>query len=83
MEGEPKLAILEWQDAWSDEKRVVEGDPYYERVVLIKEVGWVMIDNDDVVVLCREYSDHVVHDERMFSACVSVPRGMVRKLEYL
>ena len=79
----PRLATLVWEDAWSDERRVMEGDDYYKNVVLINEVGWVMFDDDERVVLCREYTDHAVHDERMFSACAVVPRGMVRELKYI
>lgn len=81
--ADPKIAIMVWQDAWSDERRVMTGDDYYLRDVFITEVGWVMCDDDERVVLCREYSDHVVHAERMFSSCISVPRGMVRKLTYV
>jgi len=79
----PRLAILVWQDAWSDEKRVLADDPYYTREVLITEAGWVMHDDEERVVICREFSDHVTHDERMFSSCISVPRGMVRELTYV
>lgn len=79
----PKFAIMVWQDAWSDEGRYLAGDPYFTREVLITEIGWVMFDDDERVVICREFSDHVTHNERMFSSCISVPRGMVRELTYV
>jgi len=79
--AKPQLVAVEWEDAWSDDKRVPAHEGYYEKAVIVQESGWLKTDDDERVVICRQYSDHIHNGaERMFSDCIAIPRGMVRKL---
>lgn len=79
--SQPPLVVVEWEDAWSDDKRVPEDEGYYEQAVIMQESGWLKTDDAERVVICRQYSDHVHNgDVRMFSDCIAIPRGMVRNI---
>lgn len=77
----PPYAVVEWDDAWEDTKRVLEDEEYYESGYIMHDAGWLKTDGDRVIV-CRQYSDSASHDQgfRMFANCLSVPRTMVRRL---
>jgi hypothetical protein len=79
--SKPQFAEVEWEDAWSDDKRVPAEEGYYEQAVIMHESGWLKTNDDERVVICRQYSDHIHNgDARMFSDCIAIPRGMVRNL---
>lgn len=77
--------MVVWEDAWSDDKRVPDAEGYYEQTVLVEESGWLKTNNKERVVICRQFSDHVVHEdnERMFSSCISIPKSLIRKMKVI
>lgn len=76
--SDPKIAIIEWEDASDDENTWVDrADAAAPAVVVHRQVGWVLETTKTHVLLTSTIS------EKLLASRTRIPRGMVRKITYL
>tara|TARA_R110000824_G_scaffold7807_2_gene35237 strand:- start:4060 stop:4323 length:264 start_codon:yes stop_codon:yes gene_type:complete len=76
------MVRITWLDArdtetgWLDIKDVIDAP-----LALCQEVGWMVTSNEDKVVIMRSYSKD--KDEVSGGGAIAIPKGWVKKIEYL
>ena len=72
-----KLLIITWDDAWSNAAGYYDTTYTYKPISCV-EVGWLVEDNDEGMVLCTSMSEQVGYRKETF-----IPHGMITKIEEL
>ena len=76
------MVRITWLDArdtetgWLDIKDVIEAP-----LAICQEVGWMVVNNNEKVVIMRSYSKH--KDEVSGGGSIAIPKGWITKIEYL
>jgi hypothetical protein len=76
------MVRITWLDArdtetgWLDIKDVIEAP-----LAVCQEVGWMVVNNNEKVVIMRSYSKD--KDEVSGGGSIAIPKGWVKKIEYL
>ena len=76
------MVRITWEDArdtetgWIDIKDVLNAP-----LALCQDVGWMVINNDEKVIIMRSYSKD--KDDISGGGAVAIPKKWVRKIEYL
>lgn len=74
----PPLAVVEWEDAGLiDVGPWVENEPAKYAPKMFIQVGFVLHDGDDGVILTHAWSPDLIAPRDQ------IPRGMIRKLTYI
>jgi len=50
-------------------------------LAICQEVGWMVVDNDEKVVIMRSYSKD--KDDITGGGAIAIPKGWLKKIEYL
>ena len=81
IEGIPMVRIT-WVDArdtetgWIDIKDIIAAP-----LATCQEVGWMVVNNDEKVVVMRSYSKD--KDDTSGGGAIAIPQGWIKKIEYL
>lgn len=76
------MVRITWEDArdtetgWIDIKDILKAP-----LALCQDVGWMVINNDEKVIIMRSYSKD--KDDISGGGAVAIPKKWVRKIEYL
>ena len=76
------MVRVTWLDArdtetgWIDVKDILNAP-----LALCQEVGWMMVNNEDKVVVMRSWC--VDRDDNHGGGAIAIPKGWIRKVEYL
>ena len=76
------MVRITWEDArdtetgWIDIKDILKAP-----LALSQDVGWMVINNDEKVIIMRSYSKD--KDDISGGGAVAIPKKWVRKIEYL
>ena len=76
------MVRITWEDArdtetgWIDIKDILKAP-----LAICQDVGWMVINNDEKVIIMRSYSKD--KDDISGGGAVAIPKKWVRKIEYL
>ena len=76
------MVRITWEDArdtetgWIDIKDILKAP-----LALCQDVGWMVINNDEKVIIMRSYSKD--KDDISGGGAVAIPKKWIRKVEYL
>ena len=76
------MVRVTWLDArdtetgWIDIKEVIAAP-----LAICQEVGWMIVNNDNKIVIMRSYS--VDRDDNHGGGAIAIPKGWIKKIEYL
>jgi len=76
------MVRVTWLDArdtetgWLDIKEVIAAP-----LAVCQEVGWMIVNNDDKIVIMRSYSKD--KEDITGGGAIAIPQGWIKKIEYL
>ena len=76
------MVRITWEDArdtetgWIDIKDILKAP-----LAICQDVGWMVINNDEKVIIMRSYSKD--KDDISGGGAVAIPKGWIRNIEYL
>ena len=76
------MVRLTWEDArdtetgWIDIKDILAAP-----LATCQEVGWMVVNNDHKIVIMRSWC--VDRDDNHGGGCIAIPKGWIKKIEYL
>ncbi len=76
MREEPKLALVRWIDAFANHNYYHEGTDYTP--VVMEDVGWVVEEDDESIVLCRSRC----LEEESYRGIASIPIVNIQEVWY-
>ena len=79
---EPKLEYIEWCDACSqsDWKSYGQSLKWGKEVEwVIRQVGWILDETDEYILISDKYSMENLHEEAMFNDLMKIPKTWIRK----
>ena len=72
----PWLAARDMATGWLDIKEIIAAP-----LAVCQEVGYMVVNNDDKIVIMRSWC--IDKDDNHGGGAIAIPRGWVRKIEYL
>ena len=81
----PRLAIVEWFDAFDGQSGWVDMDEYDPKPVRPLSVGWLVPDymEDHITLMGSYLYDYNDHNSVHYSTASHIPIGMVQSITYL
>lgn len=79
-----KLAYVEWVDCFGCSSVWVDLDEINREPVICKSVGWILLDNDDVLVIVPHFTQEN-HSGARFQGCgdMTIPKSAIRNVSVL
>jgi hypothetical protein len=80
--NETPMVRVTWLDArdtetgWLDIKEIIKAP-----LALCQEVGWLVVNNEEKVVIMRSYSKD--KEDITGGGAIAIPKGWIKKIEYL
>ena len=76
------MVRITWEDARDTETGWIEiKDIIAAPLALCQEVGWMVVNNEEKVVIMRSWC--VDRDDNHGGGAIAIPKGWIKKIEYL
>ncbi len=83
----PKMVVVEWDDAWGEQRAIRDGDDRFEQGYPGFQAGFLKSSDDKFVVVCREWWPGLPTggepDSPHYNFCTSIPRSLIRSVTAL
>ncbi len=77
LKSDPVPVLIEWEDAYAEGGDVWDHDPNPPRECIVKQLGWLVYQDDERVALVSGYADGAAQNRFV------IPVGMIRSITEL